>query len=104
MAEIAIVVCVQAVVVGTVAGLNYSNTSDGFGSWIEARKQEEPAAEHARGRDVELSQQPNRTQEMQSLPPPAAAQSAAEKVTKKTGPEPRARLGDFEEEMEFAYD
>lgn len=103
MAEIAIVIGVQAVVMGTVAGLNYSNTSGGFGSWMQPRTQEEPAAENAPKSDVELSQQPHNTREMQNVPTPAAAAADAA-VTKKTDLQVHARLGDFEEDMEFAYD
>ena len=47
MAEIAIILGVQAVVIGAVAGLNYNNTSEGFGSWrlTALQRRTEEAAE-----------------------------------------------------------
>lgn len=84
MAEIAIIIGVQAVVMGAVAGANYTNTSDGFLKWMPVRTPEEQAPEHAK--------------ETEYAPPPAG-------VTKKAVQQQvqSARLGDFPEEKEWAY-
>jgi hypothetical protein len=102
MAEILVILGVQAAVIGTVASLNYSNTSEGFGrwdSWTWSTPQKDEVDE-----DVQLSQEPpaivvHRKQQQNS---------ATMKTAHAIAPTQPARLRDFEwhfkEEMEYAYE
>ena len=80
MADIAIIIGVQAVVMGAVAGANYTNNSDGFLKWMPTRA----------GTPEEAV--PNNENEPQ------------EGVTKKAVQQVQsARLGDSPKELEWAY-
>jgi hypothetical protein len=80
MAEIAIIIGVQAVVMGAVAGANYTNTSDGFLKWMPTRAGTPEETENEKDREMEEERKKKTVQQVQS-----------------------ASLGDFPEEWEWAY-
>jgi hypothetical protein len=107
MAELVIILGVQAAVLGTLYGVNYSNTSDGFGSWrtpmsfpwsSEGQEQEQTEK-------VWVGDEDPLDEELSSDPAPILIGAAQKKQVAMEAAKAEAnRLDDYEEEMEMAYD
>jgi len=110
MAEIVIIMGVQAVVIGT-AGLNYSNTSEGFGSWAgwtwhkdgdsEDGDHAEPDTERMWVGDEDF---PSHPRSLNLIPTTGFVPTNLKSAFSNEVAETPAPLADFEEAMEFAYD
>lgn len=106
MAELVIILGVQAVVLGTIYGVNYSNSSHGFGTttflpW---------GSEGAVGEKVEerekmwVGDEDPIDEELSSAPVPIFAGAAEKKQAAMAAARVEAhRLDEFKEEMEMAY-
>lgn len=97
MAEIVVILGVQAVVIGTIGGLNYSNNSKGYASWAEWTWTTNKEQTHDAG-DTELSQEPPTIVVHRKRP------NNAMKAPSPTAPALRDFDWHFTEQMEFAYE
>jgi hypothetical protein len=97
--EIVVILGVQAAVIGTVAGLNYSNNSEGYASWASWTWTTDRPDEQQHGSDTELSQEP---------PAIVVHRKRSKHAIESPNPTAAPALRDFEwhfkEEMEFAYE